>query len=77
MQVRGIKRGQNIELTQELTIPDGQELTLEINIPVSENPAERWQQLCKLFGAWSEQPDLDETFEAIAQERHENRGREW
>jgi hypothetical protein len=30
MQIRGIKRGQVIELQQELELPDGCEITLEI-----------------------------------------------
>ncbi|MGL5192425.1 MAG: hypothetical protein ACRC8Y_02310 [Chroococcales cyanobacterium] len=76
MQIRGIKRGQTIELTEELTIPDGQEIVIEINLPKSPTSEDRWQQLCKLIGAWSDQPDLDTTFAAIAQERHENHGRE-
>jgi hypothetical protein len=76
MQIRGIKRGQTIQITEELTIPDGQEIVIEINRPMSLSSEDRWQQLCGLFGTWSEQTDLDQNFDAIAQKRHEDRGRE-
>lgn len=76
MQIRGIKRGQTIEITEELTIPDGQEIVMEINLPTSLSSEDRWQEFCTVFGNWSDQPDLDQTFAAIAQERHEYRGRE-
>lgn len=76
MQIRGIKRGKTIELTENIAIPDGQEIILEISPPLPRTPEEHWQQLCELFGTWSDQPDLDENFRAIAQERHQNHGRE-
>jgi hypothetical protein len=76
MQIRGIKMGKNIQLRDDIAIPDGQEITIKIQLPIPLTPEERWQQLSELFGAWSEQPDLDATFRAIAQERHQNHGRE-
>lgn len=76
MQIRGIKRGQTIEIIEELTIPDGQEIVIEINLPTSLSSEDRWQEFCTVFGAWSDQPDLDQNFVAIAQKRHEDRGRE-
>ncbi|MGL5511389.1 MAG: hypothetical protein ACRDB1_17375 [Microcoleaceae cyanobacterium] len=75
MQIRGIKMGKNIRLRDDIAIPDGQEITMEIQLPIPLTPEERWRQLSQLFGAWSEQPDLDNTFRAIAQERHQNHGR--
>ncbi len=76
MQIRGIKRGKTIELTENIAIPDGHEIILEIRSPLTQTPEEHWQQFCQLFGAWSNQPDLDATFTAIAEERHQNHGRE-
>lgn len=75
MQIRGIKRGQTIELTEDIAVPDGYEIILEISLPIPLTPDEHWQQLSQLFGAWSEQPDLDATFTAIAEERHQNSSR--
>ncbi|MCT7973664.1 hypothetical protein [Laspinema olomoucense] len=64
MQIRGIKRGQIIELTEELIIPDGQEIVIEINLPKRPTSEDRWQQLYKLIGAWSDQPNLDTSLDA-------------
>jgi hypothetical protein len=36
---------------------------------------ERQKRLNQLFGAWQNQPDLDEIFETIDRERHADRGR--
>lgn len=33
MQIRGIKRGQTIELTENIAVPDGSEIILEISPP--------------------------------------------
>ncbi|MDT9204824.1 MAG: hypothetical protein P5678_17090 [Limnospira sp. PMC 1240.20] len=76
MQIRGIKRGKTIELTENIAVPDGSEMILEISPPIPPTAEEHWQQLCQLFGAWSNQPDLDATLTAIAQQRHQNHGRE-
>ncbi len=66
----------NIQLREDIAIPGGQEITMEIQLPIPLTSEERWQKLSQLFGACSEQPDLDATFRAIAQERHQNHGRE-
>lgn len=76
MQIRGIKRGQVIELHQELELPDGCEITLEIKPQMFLSTEERLQRLSQLFGAWSNQSDLDVNFETIATQRHQDRGRE-
>jgi len=75
MQIRGIKRGRIIELPEELEIPDGCEIAIEIQPQIFLGREERWQRLSQLFGAWSDQPDLDANFDAIAHERHQYRGR--
>ncbi|MGC9528098.1 MAG: hypothetical protein ACP5D7_21385 [Limnospira sp.] len=76
MRIRGIKRGRIIELTEELEIPDGCEIAIEIPSQIFLGTEERWQRLSQLFGAWSNQPDLDANFDAIADERHRYRGRD-
>jgi hypothetical protein len=60
MQIRGIKRGKTIELTENIAVPDGHEIILEISPPLPRTPEEYWQQFGQLFGAWSNKPDLSE-----------------
>ncbi|MGL5924137.1 hypothetical protein [Chroococcidiopsis sp.] len=65
MRVKGIKHGKNIELLEEINIPDGTEIHIEVEIeqPVSEQ--ERLNRLNQIFRAWKNQPDLDTTFAEI------------
>ena len=89
MKVRGIKRGQNIEILEQLNnIPDGTEIIVDLEIidlefienqirkpkqPLTEQ--ERLAKLNKLFGAWKNQPELTEIFAEIDKERHTYQGR--
>lgn len=84
MKVRGIKRGQNIELLdQQLNIPDGTEIIIDLEFIEKKIPEpklhltkeERLAKLNKLFGAWKNQPDLTEIFAEIDQQRHAYQGR--
>ncbi|HEY9800748.1 MAG TPA: hypothetical protein V6D25_10340 [Leptolyngbyaceae cyanobacterium] len=84
MKIRGIKRGQNIEILEQLNnIPDGTEIIIDLEF-IDKQVAEPKQQLTeeeklaklnKLVGAWKNQPDLTEIFAKIDQERHAYRGR--
>ena len=74
IQLRGIKHGNTIQLLQELDIPDGHEICLQI-IPQPQPSPDRQQQLQALFGILDRQPDLDRAFEDIDRDRHEYRGR--
>ncbi|MDB9323986.1 hypothetical protein PN483_18815 [Nodularia spumigena CS-591/04] len=71
MKVRGIKRGQNIEVLEQLdNIPDGTEIIIDLELianqvtepqpPLTEE--ERLARLNQLFGAWKNQPELTENF---------------
>jgi antitoxin ParD1/3/4 len=84
MNVRGIKRGQNIEILEQLhNIPDGTEIILDLEFieskitepqqPLTE--AERLAKLNQLFGAWKNQPELTEIFTELDQQRHAYQGR--
>ena len=84
MKIKGIKRGQTIELLEQINnIPDGTEIIVELEItptqikankqPLTE--AERLAKLNQLFGAWKNQPELTEIFTEIDQERHVYQGR--
>jgi hypothetical protein len=85
MRVRGIKRGQNIELFEQIqNIPDGTEITVDLEISANNKniqnkqpltDEERLAKLNELFGAWKNQPDLIEIYDEIDKERHSYRGR--
>ncbi|MCC5665189.1 hypothetical protein LC653_15000 [Nostoc sp. CHAB 5784] len=85
MKIRGIKRGQNIEILEQLNnIPDGTEIIIDLEFiekqHISEpklnlTQEERLAKLNKLFGVWKNQPDLTEIFGEIDQQRHTYQGR--
>ncbi|WYL96154.1 MAG: hypothetical protein HEQ35_22055 [Gloeotrichia echinulata IR180] len=84
MKIKGIKRGQTIELLEQINnIPDGTEIIVELEITSTEitvpqqplTEAERLAKLNKLFGTWKNQPELTEIFTEIDQQRHTYQGR--
>ncbi|NJO66035.1 MAG: hypothetical protein HC836_50610 [Richelia sp. RM2_1_2] len=84
MKIRGIKRGQNIELLEQINdIPDGTEIIIDFKISSDINiqkkqsltDEERLAKLNELFGTWKNQPDLIEIYDEIDKERHSYRGR--
>ena len=75
MKVKGIKHGKNIELVEEINIPDGTEIYMEVEIEQPVSQQERLTRLNQIFGAWKNQSDLDEIFAEIDTERHAYRGR--
>jgi hypothetical protein len=84
MKVRGIKRGQNIEILEQIhNIPDGTEIIIDLEFIESQitepqqplTEAERLAKLNQLFGSWKSQPELTEVFTEIDQQRHAYQGR--
>ncbi|WP_234300807.1 hypothetical protein [Sphaerospermopsis aphanizomenoides] len=70
MKVRGIKRGQNIEILETINnIPDGTEIIVDLGFIENQitkpqqtlTEAEKLAKLNQLFGAWKNQPELWET----------------
>lgn len=85
MKIRGIKRGQTIELLEQIhSIPDGAEIIVNLELtstkPVVEKldltDEEKLAKLNKLFGAWQEQPELIDIFAEIDQQRHTYQARD-
>lgn len=77
MKVKGIKRGQTIELLQDINIPDGAEITVELVLSSTKNvnanlltDEEKLNKLNQLFGVWQDQPELTEIFAEIDHQRH-------
>lgn len=56
--IKGVVRGRTIELEQDAGLPDGQEVSvvLEPKLPPGEG-------LRRTFGAWRDEPGLDEFLE--------------
>lgn len=83
MKIKGIKRGRTIELLQDINIPDGAEITVELVVASTENvdanlpltDEEKLRRLNQLFGVWKDQPELTEIFAQIDIQRHAYRGR--
>lgn len=75
MRVKGTKRGKNIELLEEINIPDGTEIHMEVEIEQPLSEQERLTKLNQIFGAWKNQPALDAIFSEIDTQRHAERGR--
>ncbi|MDF5723650.1 MAG: hypothetical protein PUP91_24925 [Rhizonema sp. PD37] len=83
MKVKGIKRGQTIEILDKINdIPNGTEIIVDLNVSSNENvrieqtltDKEKLARLNKLFGAWKDQPELMEIFTEIDKDRHVYRG---
>jgi hypothetical protein len=75
MQVKGIKRGNIIEISESLNIPDGSEVLIEVpEMPRTSNE-ERLKRLHQIFGAWKYETEQGEIFAEIDRERHNYFGR--
>ncbi|MGV0107739.1 hypothetical protein [Nostoc sp. DSM 114167] len=84
MKIRGIKRGQTIELLEQIhSIPDGAEIIVNLELPDTESVVaklnltdeERLAKLNQLFGVWQDQTELIDVFAEINQQRHTYQGR--
>ena len=70
MKIKGIKRGQTIELSKELAIPDGSEIIVEVSDTQLLSEAERWERFNAVIGGWKDDPEITEIFTEIDRERH-------
>ncbi len=82
MKIKGIKRGQIIELLEKINdIADGEEIIVEIS-PVTFHPLanlspqERQNRIKQVLGAWQNDPEIDTIFAEIDRERHSYYGRQ-
>jgi len=78
MKVKGIKRGQTIELIESIDLPDGEQVTIEVVRvhPLSQLTLEERQlRIDSVLGGWKDDPNLDNIFAEIDRERHADRGR--
>ena len=82
MKIKGIKRGQTIELSEQIdNIADGEEIIVEISPVtfhplVNFDPQERQNRIKQVLGAWQDDPEIDAIFAEIDRERHSYHGRQ-
>ncbi|GJD19138.1 hypothetical protein RIVM261_040940 [Rivularia sp. IAM M-261] len=82
MKVRAIKRGQIIELLEQINdIPDNTEILVELHVPSATTQEaltsdEKLAKLNQLFGVWKDDTELIEIFTEIDKDRHAYKGRE-
>lgn len=82
MKIKGIKRGQTIELLEQINdIADGEEIIVEISPltfhPLANlSPQERQNRIKQVLGTWQSNPEIDTIFAEIDRERHRYYGRQ-
>ena len=70
MQIKGIKRGKAIELSEELNIPDGQEVEIQIRVTQQMSNEERLKKLKEfLESPWEGREDFMKTMEELEREK--------
>jgi hypothetical protein len=69
MKIQGIIKGNTIELLEDLSLPNGVKISLEIPDNLIQKKL-LWEELETLIGVWKNQPELDDIFSEIDRERH-------
>jgi len=75
MQIKGIKRGNIIEIAESLNIPDGSEVLIEVPDAPRTSNEEKLKRLHQIFGAWKYETELEDVFAEIDRKRHSYFGR--
>lgn len=73
MKIQGIIKGNTIELLEDLSLPNGVKISLEIPDNLISKKVS-WEQIETSIGVWKNQPELDDIFSEIDQERHADLG---
>lgn len=73
MQFRAIKRGKMIELPEELNIPDGQEIIVDIQECQLTNKEKRLQEIHEIIDNWDNEAreDFVKTMQELEREKNE------
>ncbi len=75
MKLKGIIKGQSIELLEPIAMAEGSEVTIEILESELENTPD-WTELQKVIGVWQNDTEITEIFAELERERHLDLGRE-
>jgi predicted DNA-binding antitoxin AbrB/MazE fold protein len=71
MQIKGIKRGKNIELLEELNIPDGSEIIIKVQVVQGVSDEERLQKMKEFLATPREgRKELVKILNELDRERH-------
>ena len=73
MKIQGIIKGNTIELLEDLSLHNGVKISLEIPDNLIQKKL-LWEELETLIGVWKNQPELNDIFSEIDQERHADLG---
>ncbi len=77
MHITGIKRGKTIELPEELDLPDGCKIEVEVNIAETLSIDEKKEKMKELLSIpWEDPGDFFEIMEEIDRDRHTYFGRQ-
>ncbi|MCL1464019.1 hypothetical protein [Argonema galeatum] len=73
MKIKGIKRGRTIELSEDVNIPDGQEVSIEIEVIQQMSDEERLKKMKEfLESPWEGREDFMKTMEELEREERAN-----
>lgn len=71
MRIKGIKRGQTVEILQNINIPDGLEIVIEINESQLISDEERGRKLKEFFETnWEGREDFMKMMEQLEKEKN-------
>ena len=68
MKIKGIKREKTIELPEEVNIPDGQEVNIEVEVIQQMSTEERVRKMKELLSNWEEKEDFVNTMKMLEEE---------
>ena len=73
MQFRAIKRGKTIELPEEIDVPDGQEIIVDIQEYQLVKPEKRLQKIHEIIDNWDNEAreDFVNTMQELEKEKNE------
>lgn len=69
MKIKGIKRGRTIELSEDVNIPDGQEVNVEIEVIQQMSNEERLEKMKQLLDNWEAREDFVNTMKMLEEEK--------
>ena len=76
LKIVGVVHGHRIDLARDPGLPDGTEVTVEIEAQSPPLPIEvRNKLLADLRGIWADQDDILDIFEQIDRDRHQSKPR--
>jgi antitoxin component of MazEF toxin-antitoxin module len=70
MKIKGIKQGKTIELLEEIKIPDGSEVLIEIQEPQKISDEERRKRLYELLENWEGREEFLELLTELDRKHH-------